>query len=58
MGYAISQQLGRIEAALTDESGRREIFERNQVSLKEQVALLQEHIGDIECRLGGEGPSP
>jgi hypothetical protein len=28
------------------------------VILKEQVALLQERTGDIECRLGGEGPSP
>jgi hypothetical protein len=58
MGYAISQQLGRIEATLTDESGRWEILERNLVILKEQVALLQERTGDIERRLGGEGSSP
>lgn len=58
MGYAISQQLGRIEAALTDESGHWEILERDLAILKGQVALLQERIGDIERRLGGEGSSP
>jgi chromosome segregation ATPase len=51
--YAISQQLRRIEAALTDESGRREILERDLAALKEHVALLQARIGDIERRLGG-----
>ena len=51
--YAISQQLRRIEAALTDESGRREILERDLATLKDQVALPQARIGDIERRLGG-----
>ncbi|HUP36112.1 MAG TPA: hypothetical protein VNC82_11800 [Candidatus Limnocylindria bacterium] len=51
--YAISQQLRRIEAVLTDESGRREILERDLPALKEHVALLQARIGDIERRLGG-----
>ena len=51
--YAISQQLRRIEAALMDESGRREILERGLATLKEQVGLLQARIGEIERRLGG-----
>jgi hypothetical protein len=38
---------------LTDESGRREILERDLAALKEHVALLQARIGDIERRLGG-----
>jgi DNA repair exonuclease SbcCD ATPase subunit len=50
--YAISQQLRRIEAALTDESGRREILERDLATLKEHVGLLQVRIADIERRLG------
>ena len=50
--YAISQQLRRIEAALTDESGRREILERDLAALKEHVGLLQARIGEIERRLG------
>ncbi len=51
--YAISQQLRRIEAGLTDDSGRREILERDLATLKEHVALLQVRIGEIERRLGG-----
>jgi len=51
--YAISQQLRRIEAALTDESGRREILERDLAALKEHVGLLQARIAEIERRLGG-----
>lgn len=50
--YAISQQLRRIEAALTDESGRREILERDLATLKEHVGLLQVRIAEIERRLG------
>jgi chromosome segregation ATPase len=50
--YAISQQLRRIEAALTDESGRREILERDLAVLKEHVGLLQARISEIERRLG------
>ncbi len=50
--YAISQQLRRIEAALTDENGRREILERDLAVLKEHVGLLQARISEIERRLG------
>ena len=50
--YAISQQLRRIEAVLTDESGRREILERDLAALKEHVGLLQARIAEIERRLG------
>jgi len=50
--YAISQQLRRIEAALTDESGRREILDRDLAVLKEHVGLLQARIAEIERRLG------
>ena len=50
--YAISQQLRRIEAALANESGRREILERDLVALKEHVGLLQARISEIERRLG------
>lgn len=50
--YAISQQLRRIEAALTGESGRREILERDLAALKEHVGLLQVRIAEIERRLG------
>ncbi len=49
--YAISQQLRRIEAALSDESGRREILERGLAALKEHVGLLQARIAEIERRL-------
>ena len=49
----ITHQLRRIEAMLTDEVGRREILERSLAALKEQVALLQARIGDVERRLNG-----
>jgi hypothetical protein len=49
---AISQQLRRIEAALTDEGGRREILERDLAVLKEHVGLIQARIAEIERRLG------
>ena len=42
-----------MEAGLTDDSGRREILERDLATLKEHVALLQARIGEIERRLGG-----
>ena len=50
--YAISQQLRRIEAALTDESGRREMLERDLAALKEQMVVLQLRIAEIERHLG------
>jgi hypothetical protein len=56
--YAISQQLRRIEAALTDESGRREILERDLAVLKEHVGLLQARISEIERRLGFQAARP
>jgi chromosome segregation ATPase len=49
--YAISQQR-RIEAVLTDESGRREILERDLAALKDHVGLLQARSAEIERRLG------
>ena len=51
--YAISQQLRRIEAVLVDQSGKREILERDLTALKEHVGLLQARIAEIERRLGG-----
>jgi len=50
--YAITQGLRRIEAALADEQGRREILERDLAVLKEHVTALQSRIEDIERRLG------
>src|SRR3990170_3264624 len=38
---AITQGLRRIEASLSDESGRREIIERELAELKQQVTALQ-----------------
>ncbi|HXV48180.1 MAG TPA: hypothetical protein VEB61_05210 [Candidatus Binatia bacterium] len=49
--YAITQGLRRIEASLSDESGRREILARDLGELKQQVAALQSRIEDIEARL-------
>jgi chromosome segregation ATPase len=48
---AITQGLRRIEASLSDESGRREILTRDLDELKQQVAALQSGIVDIEARL-------
>ncbi len=42
----------RIEAALTDEGGRRGILERDLAVLKERVGLIQARIAEIERRLG------
>jgi chromosome segregation ATPase len=49
---AIVQALRRIEAALADELGRREILERDLAALKLQLAALQSRIEVIEQRLG------
>ena len=49
--HAITQGLRRIEAALADDAGRREILERDLVVLKEHVTALQSRIEDIERRL-------
>src|SRR5262249_46129084 len=49
--YAIIQPLGRIEAALTDEAGRRELLERGLEDLKRQVAALQARIDAVEQRM-------
>ena len=49
--HAVTQALRRIEAALTDESGRREILQRDVAELKQQVAGLQSRIAEIEQRL-------
>jgi len=48
---AITQGLRRIEASLSHESGRREIFTHDLAELKQQVAALQSRIEDIESRL-------
>lgn len=48
---AITQGLRRIEARLSDESGRREILARDLEEWKQQVADLQSRIEDIEARL-------
>ena len=48
---AITQTLRRIEALLADERARREILERDLATLKENVAVLNARIEDIERRL-------
>lgn len=48
---AIMQALRRIEAALADDRGRREILERDLAALKQHVAALQSRIEQIEQRL-------
>ena len=50
--HAITQALRRIEAALADEGGRREIIEHDLAALKQHVAALQSRIEEIEQRLG------
>src|SRR6185503_16446568 len=49
---AILQALRRIEARLADETGRREMLERDLAELKDRVAALQSRIDDLEQRLG------
>jgi uncharacterized membrane-anchored protein YhcB (DUF1043 family) len=51
---AITQALRRIEALLADERGRREILERDLATLRENVAVLNVRIEDIERRLRSE----
>jgi chromosome segregation ATPase len=48
---AITQTLRRIEALPTDERSRREILERDLATLRENVAVLNARIEDIERRL-------
>ncbi len=47
----ITQALRRIEALLADERVRREILERDLAALRENVAVLNARIDDIERRL-------
>ena len=49
--HAISQALRRIEALLVDERVRREILERDLATLRDNVAVLNARIEDIERRL-------
>ena len=49
---AILQALRRIESRLTEETGRREILERDLAQLRDRVAALQSRIDDLEQRLG------
>ena len=49
--YAISQQLHRIEASLTDERARREMLEQDLAVLKEHIVMLQARLAEIERRL-------
>jgi chromosome segregation ATPase len=51
--HAIIQGLRRIEALLADERGRREIVERELAALRENVAVLQARIDEVERRLAG-----
>ena len=48
---AITQTLRRIEALLADERARREILERDLATLRDNVAVLNARIEDIERRL-------
>lgn len=50
--YAISQQLRRIEAALTDDHQRRDSLDRELGALRKRVTALQARLDDIERRLG------
>ena len=48
---AITQALRRIEARLVDERTRREMLERDLATLRENMAVLNARIADIEQRL-------
>jgi uncharacterized membrane-anchored protein YhcB (DUF1043 family) len=48
---AITQTLRRIEARLVDERTRREMLERDLATLRENIAVLNARIADIERRL-------
>jgi len=49
--HAITRALRRIEAMLADERVRRDILERDLATLRENVAVLNARIEDIERRL-------
>jgi chaperonin cofactor prefoldin len=49
--HATTQALRRIEALLADERGRREILERDLATLRENMAVLNARIEDLERRL-------
>jgi chromosome segregation ATPase len=49
--HAITQALRRIEALLADERGRREILEREVATLRENMAVLNARMEDLERRL-------
>jgi chromosome segregation ATPase len=49
--HAITQALRRIEVLLVDERVRREILERDLATLRDNVAVLNARIEDIERRL-------
>jgi chromosome segregation ATPase len=49
--HAITQALRRIEALLADERGRREILERDLATLRENMAVINARIEDLERRL-------
>ena len=48
---AITQALRRIEALLADERARREILERDLATLRENMAVLNARMEDLERRL-------
>jgi chromosome segregation ATPase len=48
---AITQALRRIEALLADEQTRRAVLERSVADLKQQVALIQRRLEELEARL-------
>src|SRR5262249_37782433 len=48
---AITQALRRIEGRLVDERTRREMLERDLATLRENIAVLNARIADIEQRL-------
>jgi chromosome segregation ATPase len=48
---AITQALRRIEGRLVDERTRREVLERDLATLRENIAVLNARIADIEQRL-------
>src|SRR3990172_2106678 len=50
--HAITQALRRIEAALADEGGRREIIEHDLAALKQHVRSEERRIEDLEQHLG------
>ena len=49
----IVHALRRIEGALADDQGRREVLERGMAELREQVALLKARLDDLDHRIRG-----